>query len=140
MQTTNGLAFSYLYYEYNKAKVTVPEPTAGFAIPYNQWEATVRNAIAVKLKLSKPETDQLVIEVKNVLFQLPKSSYLKLSLVSEDEINSKLPVSINPNPNTIHRIQILVAPIDQQVNIPTPVLTPLSRAGFTAIELGARGK
>lgn len=139
-QTTNGLTFPFLYYEYNKAKVTFANPQTGFSIPYGQWETTVRNNIAAKLGLTKAETDQLVIEVKNVLFQLPKANYLTLSLVPEDEINAKLPLSINPQPDTIHRILILITSSEKLVTISTPVLTPLSRAGFTAIELGARGK
>jgi hypothetical protein len=139
IKTINGSVFPYLYYEYNKAKVTFSTPQTGFSIPYNQWENTVRQSIAAKLNLTQPETERLVLEVKNVLFDLPKLNYLTLSLVPEEEINAKLPLSISPKPDTLHRVQILVTPVDQQVSIPTPVLTPLSRSGFTAIELGARG-
>lgn len=53
IQTTSGQTFPYLYYEYNKGKVSVSEPQAEFSIPSGQWDATVRNNIAAKLSLTQ---------------------------------------------------------------------------------------
>lgn len=124
----------YLYYEYDASKVIFKEQKEGYVVRKGGWEKVAEN-ITSQLELNEKESQALFFDIKNALPKV-KTEYMKISLIDEDEINQKLPLQITPQPETIHRIHLLLTPQDKQQSIISPVIKPLSRDGFTLIELG----
>ncbi len=136
-----GLMTNYLYYEYDKQKVSFTASDTGFIVKKANWEPFVKETIAKKLGLAAAETDRLVIDVRNTissLSDLRNVGYLRISLANQEELHEKLPLTFSVTPDTLHRIHLLITPLSSPISLISPTLTPLSRSGFTVIEIGAR--
>lgn len=137
LEDMHGITYQHLYYEYNKNNVLFSAPKEGFVTSYPMWQHTASD-IATQLQLTKSETDQLVLEIQNALYGKPKTPYLILSLIPQQELQARLPLTISPQPNTLYRIHVLITPVMHMVSMPHQIITPLSRNGFTVVEVGAR--
>lgn len=133
----NNTIYPYLYYEYDSSKVSFNKPTTGFSVKFNNWQQTVEN-IADRFGLNSKEKDRLVLEVKNELYGKPITDYLTISIIDPKELDSKLPLSITPNPTNIFRIHLSLAPSTAIQTLPQPNINPIKRTDFYAVEIGAR--
>lgn len=137
IKTNDGFERSRLYYEYDKEAITFHEPQNGFILQRGEVDTIVKDHIAKPLGLTSAEAYDLLVDTKSVIDSLPESSYLKISLANAEEIKNILPMNINPIPDNLHRIHLLVRPVSSKQSIPVPVLSPINRTGFTVVELGA---
>ncbi len=128
--------FHYLYYEYT-TQIHFTQPTNGFIVTSNNWQE-ILNSIANKLSLTESETNRLSLDIQKIINSYPQTEYFKLSLADQTELNTLLPLHINPAPTHLYRINIIVHPLSADISLQQPTLTPLSRSGFTVVEVGAR--
>ncbi len=127
----------FLYYEYDRTKIQISEPLEGFVVTKDSWKNEVQK-IAKSLQLTNAETNSLITEVHNVVTNLSNTvQYVKLSLVEQNEITKKLPLTISPKPDNIYRIHIAVTPFDTFRTVNEQNIQPVVRKGFTVVELGA---
>lgn len=136
LQMRDGENRDRLYYEFNKAHYSTPVFHTGYIINKNDLPSLVR-VIASKLQLTNKEETALLSEFSNASQDISSGSYLKVSPVDEKGIENKLPLMINPRPETTHRIHFVLSSANQGETIQKPILNPLQRRGFTVIELGA---
>ncbi|MCL5970837.1 MAG: hypothetical protein M1450_05055 [Patescibacteria group bacterium] len=132
-----GIKRNNLYYEYDKSKVVFSEPSTGFIIKTDQWKDFIKNNLSQKLGLNSKETESLIVEIQNSLIGTQRSQYLKLSLIPKSELNKKLPLTINPKPDNIYRINIFIKPLNTYQSIQSPKINQIKRNGFTVVEVGA---
>ncbi|MBI4129748.1 hypothetical protein HY468_00360 [Candidatus Roizmanbacteria bacterium] len=126
-----------LYYEFDRQKTTFHHTNEGFIVRRDTWESLVTGTIALSLRLTPDETRTLVTDVARVVRNMPDASHLRLSVVDQQQLNDQLPISINPKPSELHRVHILVSPLTNSMSISYPSLSPVSRTGFTVVEVGA---
>lgn len=135
-----GIVRSSLYYEYDPSKVSFEEPKTGFVVKTSDWKEFIKNDLSKKFGFNEKETESLIIEVQNTLFNKPKKEYLKISLIDQEELNEKLPLTINPKPDNIYRINLFVKPVDATTNLSNWSNLSnwvITRTGFTVVEIGA---
>lgn len=128
---------SYLYYEYDPSEVELTSPHEGFIVAKENVGELINTKIKNGLRLTDEETRRLLLDINNGLRDIP-SPFIKLSIANQKELHEKLPLRINPQPKNIYRVHLLLAPIVKQENISAPKLLPLSRDGYTVVEVGAR--
>jgi hypothetical protein len=126
----------YIYYEYNHHEVAVSTPEEGFIVEKKNWEKKV-HSLATTLQLTEAETTSLVSEIQTVISSFSEANYLKLSIANQKEINQKLPLTISPIPNKIYRIHFAITPLKTNKIIKEQPIEPITRKGFTVVELGA---
>lgn len=122
----------YLYYEY--APVEFTKPAHGWTVQKSRLRE-FSDTIATRLALTQKESERLFFELTHAAHDIAAAN-LHIGLINAEEIGRHLPLTIVPPPTTIHRIHFHVSPASNNTGAP-PVLRPLSRSGYTVIELGA---
>jgi hypothetical protein len=129
-------AFPYLYYEHDR-KLNFDRQYTGWVTNKNGWNNLLAD-ISYKLGLNSKEKGALIADFKATVEKIKVDhSYLFISLVDREEIDQKLPLSINPAPDSFTRIHLFIIPLSEKFPVNPPVMTPIKRAGFTALEIGA---
>lgn len=136
IEDANGITRPYLYYEYDPTKVSFAQAKAGFVVATDKVVSFVTNTISSKLELNHAEANALLADIQKELPKLKKIAYVKISLIAKSEVDKNLPLSISPRPDTVNRIHILISPLDRKAAIEPQLITPITRQGFTVVELG----
>lgn len=124
--------FDYLYYEASLPDQIVRKPEEGYVIPYKE-RATVLSDLVTRLGLNEKERKQFLEYWVPIL---PKSPYYFIGVVPQTELNEMSPVSITPKPKTFFRVTLYFQPLEHQEKVDPPLILPMKREGFTAIEWG----
>lgn len=132
--SAKGIERPYIYYEYNATNTKFTSPSAGYVVS-NSAFTTIVTKIAQEFALTASETQRLNQDALNA--KNGYSDYYLLGIATEKEVNSNLPLTITPSPDSLFRIHLLVKPIASPFSIPEPSIVPVARNGFTVIELGA---
>lgn len=122
-----------LYYEFDKSKVKLAGTDYGYSFEYSKTENALES-IARDLGLNSEETRAFKIEIENSLQSL-NPEYLSLRLVSEEELNEKLPLKVSPKPDNSTRIHFLIE--TEKLDLKVPDLEKIKRSGFSLVEIGA---
>ncbi|MBI2617690.1 hypothetical protein HYW55_06155 [Candidatus Gottesmanbacteria bacterium] len=122
----------FLYYEYESKEFTKPDTS--WIIPKSQLAKFVQD-ISQKLALLPLEEERLLFELRHASFDID-SDYLFIGLISEDEVNNKLPLKITPRPDNLYRLHFFVSS-EISPNPENPTLAPINRSQFMILELGA---
>lgn len=136
---TTGIARSSIYYEYDPKNVNFNEAKKGYISTRSNISEVV-SEIANKLELTKTETQALYSDVQKVLVDLPKSHFIKISIIDENEINKKLPLEISPNPESITRFHLMVSVANLNEKTDAPILEKVKRSDYSVLELGTYAK
>lgn len=85
------------------------------------------------LGLNERESEEFII------YWLPRMEHNKYNYIrfaSIDEINSIMPLYVDPNPDTIIRVLMVFKPLNQKINVKEQKFTTPERKGFTLVEWG----
>jgi hypothetical protein len=138
MLLSNNNNVSKLYYEYKKdpiiQEVKKSLSDEGYIIRKEKLEE-VSLTIFAKLGLKDNEKKDFLTEIKRETSDL-NARYVRVSLISENILNTVLPITLRPAPDTLNRIHFFIEPASGQEAIKQPVLKTLPREGYTIIETG----
>jgi hypothetical protein len=63
-------------------------------------------------------------------------AYFNVYPQDKEILDACVTLSIDPAPDTVHRLWLYFVPTDERSELPAPNLQPISRKGFTVVELG----
>ncbi|MFH0905889.1 MAG: hypothetical protein V1824_00965 [archaeon] len=126
----DNLKYDYLFYEARLNKLEIPKD--GFVVEYNDLENWL-NINLTKLGLNNKEKKEFI---NYWLMQLPKSKYYEIKILEKDFLNKNMGLDITPKPDTVIRINLYFKPLEQKINLNSPVIETPIRRGFTVIEWG----
>lgn len=129
-----------LFWEYNKYSVLrayhmhARKPEHGFVVATSELE-NFMGGLSPRIGLN-------TIEQKNVLAELRRagnqfdSPFVKVSFVSDDFVDTYLPLTVSPTPDTMHRVYFELTPLRSYTQIDQPNIPQITREGLTVIETG----
>ena len=135
--TIDGVFRDRLYYEYDPSLVSLSSLPGGYSIDHDRVESFIRTTIAPQLNLRETEANDMVLETKRVLSTID-TPFVTLRLAESESLNKEFPLSISTQPSALYRIHLLISGTTSRENFQAPSLTPVSRTGFTVVEIGAR--
>lgn len=124
--------FDYLYYEAEIPDNLIEEPKEGYVIEQNGLTKLFADLLP-KLGLNSKESSQFA---DYWLKALPKSPYYFVGIISQNNLNTIAPLTINPLPNAIIRVTLYFKALEEKIEASAPTITPVVRNGFTAVEWG----
>ncbi|WP_460177700.1 hypothetical protein [Thermodesulfovibrio hydrogeniphilus] len=123
--------YRYLFYEVS-LWYPVEAPDEGWCVKYENLKAWLTKKLP-SLGLKDWEVRDFVdYWLKN----LKRVEYYIIKPLSQEWINTNLSVEIDPKPDTFIRVILLFIPSNKPVNLKEPIISPLKRKGFTAVEWG----
>ncbi len=126
----NGRYFYGLYWEGNNHKVEIKED--GFIVEGKDVEKFLEEKLKV-LGLTEREADEFII------YWLPKlevNKYNYIRFETLEEINSYMPLEIDPNPDTLIRVLMDYKVLEEPIEVKEQELITPERKGFTVVEWG----
>ena len=120
----NGRYYYGLYWEGNNHYVGVEKD--GFVIRGEDTRIFLEEKLAI-LGLTQREANEFIV------YWLPKL-YIRFETI--EEINSYMPLSINPIPDTVIRVLMNYKALDKKIDVIEQKLIPQERKGFTVVEWG----
>ncbi|MCL5432593.1 MAG: hypothetical protein M1524_00555 [Patescibacteria group bacterium] len=128
---------NYIYYEYDKSKISFNKPDKGWIIEKDKISQFVKDRISSVLKLTEAEENRTIFEIRHAATDI-NSQYVFIGLIDQNEINSKLPLEINPAPKNLSRFHFFVGQASNKDRPNPPALTPADRSsGSLIIEIGS---
>ena len=120
-----------LYYE-SKSVIKPKIEKDGFVIKGSDASSFLEEKLAV-LGLNERESEEFII------YWLPKLEHNKYNYIrfaTIDEINNNMPLSINPNPDTLIRVLMTYKGLNKPINVEEQKLDTPKRNGFVVVEWG----
>lgn len=132
MIVAHGEKYDSLFWE-GMGHGVYPSIERGVIIEKKDVELTLRVHLA-RLGLTKKETNDFLAFW---LPRMPKTSYVRLSWLTTNDMNELAPLEISPKPDTVIRVFLDFEGLQQRSYI-TPQLFPQAhtRSGFTVVEWG----
>lgn len=124
--------FDYLYYEAAIPDQLIQKPKEGYVMNYDERSLFLTDLVT-RLGLNEKETKQFVEYWVPIL---PKANYYFVGIVPESKLHEISPVFITPKPKHLIRVTLYFQPLDEKVPVTPPLILPVSRDGFTAVEWG----
>ena len=104
----------------------------GFVVKGSDTATFLEDKLAT-LGLTEREAEEFIIYWLPVLEQ---NNYNYIRFETLAEINSYMPLEINPKPDTLIRVIMDYKPLDAPINVTEQKLTTPTRSGFTVVEWG----
>ena len=85
------------------------------------------------LGLNERETEEFII------YWLPKmenNNYNYIRFETREEIDSYMPLSVTPSPDTMIRVFMEYKPLNEKIDVKEQILEKVERNGFTVVEWG----
>lgn len=127
---TNRELYS-LYYE-SQSEIEFKIENDGFIVKSEDTIKFLEEKLAI-LGLTEREAEEFIIYW---LPQLESNNYNYIRFATLDEINTNMPLEINPNPDTIIRVLMTFKGLDNPINVEEQKLSTPERKGFVAVEWG----
>lgn len=128
-----GRSYYALFWEGSQNYADIP--TSGTLVAGNESLNFLENAL-LAYGLTEREANEFI------LFWLPQMEKNAYNLVhfATDSYNEKVPLHVDPAPNTQLRIMMSVVPLELPIDFPTQPLPlqPIPRKGFTVVEWGGQ--
>ncbi len=127
----SGIDLRSVTFDYISKVKKLPDPATGFLVKKEDLAARLMT-ISEKLKLNGQEASD-VIQFANKV----KAPYIRVSIYDDKLSKEILPLYFNPTPDVYRNFVFYFKKYDSkpQVSIPEPILEPIKREGFTAIEI-----
>ncbi len=127
----------YLYYEFNPKKVTFEKQEKGFILLRDDIKSFAPK-LSQEMKLNSKESERLLFELELAAKDLPvNTEFIKISLVPNSELNSKLPLSVSPEPEQTNRYHFVLSKASKSDKSDRPSIPTVKRGSSTLVELGA---
>jgi len=123
-------AYDYLFWE-GKGK-EYPVIKDGFIIKSEEVKATLTSQM-IQLGLNDQEIADFL---EFWLPKMPTTPYVRLTWLGTSEMNRLAPLEVTPKPDTVIRIFLDFAGLENPININPQRLSHIERKGFTLIEWG----
>lgn len=127
-----GTTYPYLYYEAQIPDTMIEKPEQGYVIEGSDMRVFLPGLLT-KLGLNQNEQKEFTDYWSKAL---PESPYYFVGIVSQDNLKTIAPLEIIPTPDTTIRVTLYFEALSSKISIPTPVLLPIFRNGYTAVEWG----
>ena len=127
---TNRNLYS-LYYEAN-IKADVKVSNTGFVVARNDTIKFLEEKLAI-LGLTEHAAQEFIIYWLPILEQ---NEYNYVYFATKEEIDSDMPLSIEPAPDTIIRVRMYFCGLDAPIQVKEQDLIPVRRLGYTVVEWG----
>lgn len=122
--------YDYLFYEADLNKTELPEE--GWIVEYGKIENWFDEYLP-QLGLNTKEKDQFK---EYWLKDLKEAKYYEIKLLDNKFLKENMNLVISPEPQTLIRLNFYFKPLDERVDIKSPVITTPERNGFTVVEWG----
>lgn len=130
--TSSSKLFPYLYYEADIPSLLIEKPQNGYVVSKDKIKMFLSNLLP-ELGLNEKESSEMSTYWGTAL---PASPYYFIGIIPENTLESIAPLSILPQPSTVIRISLYFQPLEQEITVSPPVITPRTRNGFTVVEWG----
>src|SRR3989338_3189070 len=139
---SNGLTRQKLYWEFDKQVLesrlsSLKKNSQGFVVDKNSL-GEFADSVSQKLGLNLQEKESLLVELTRAANKLT-SKTLKVGLLERKTLDEVIPVSIEPQPQSYHRVIFYVTSTSSKERLESPAIQKLTRAGDTVVELGVLG-
>lgn len=126
----------FLYYEYDLRGVNFKKPAQGWLIDRHDVGGFVKKNIGPLLNLNGLESERAVFEIKQAASGV-KGDKLFVGLVSRDEIDRNIPLSVSNTVAKVYRYHFYVGSSGDNIkNLSQPKLSPIDRHGSFLLEIG----
>lgn len=129
--TQDGQTYHSLFWE-GLGHGNYPDITSGFVIARGDIETTLR-AHLTKLGLNGQESQDFM---DFWLPKMPKTPYVRLTWLGTRQMDSLALLHITPAPDTVIRLFLDFAGLQQPILLPVQQLSSIPRQGFTVVEWG----
>ncbi len=125
-----GRSLYSLYWEGKNYNVKVTDE--GFVVKGRDTISFLEDKLKT-LGLNERESEEFII------YWLPRMEHNKYNYIrfaSMEEINSMMPLYVDPKPDTIIRVLMVFKPLNKKINVKEQKFTTPLRTGFTLVEWG----
>ena len=129
---SNGNSYDYLYYEAQIPDENIEKPKDGFVVNKADIGKLLGQTLP-NLGLNEKESKEFLDYWVKVL---PNSPYYFIGIVSQSNLNTIAPLSIQPKPKTVIRVTLYFEALDKKIPVQAPTLSQVKREGFTVVEWG----
>ena len=126
----NNKEYYGLYWEGNNHHSEIKED--GFVIKGEDTIEFLEEKLSL-LGLNSKERNEFIIYW---LKYLENNKYNYIRFETEEEINSYMPLEVNPKPDTIIRVWMTYKPLNEHINVKDQVLNKVDRKGYVLVEWG----
>ena len=131
----NGVTRDYLYYEYNHKEVNFNRPEKGWIVSRRGMPEFAKK-LSAQFGFSEIEASRLLFEL-NDTSKNTAGTTLRIGLISRNEIDTQLPLSITTNEYlTIERIFFYIESTQPGEKIVAPLVSSIPRPTGLVLELG----
>lgn len=129
--TYQGKSYGSLFWE-GPGVGPYPAITSGTVVKRQDAIATIRQQLAQQ-GLNVQESTDFIAYWQD---KLPNKPYVRLTWFNTAQMNRLAPLAVTPKPDTVIRVFLDFAGLDEPINLPTQHLAAIPRYGFTVIEWG----
>ena len=130
LKDEKGRTYYGLFWEGNNHPASIQED--GFVVKGTDVKDFLEKKLAI-LGLNEREANEFIIYW---LPQLEGNPYQYIRFETMEEIDSYMPLTIQPQPDTMIRIQMDYLPLDKEISVKEQKLTTPNREGFVVVEWG----
>lgn len=123
--------YSYLYWEGKQNDLSYDLST-GFVVKGEDTALFLQEKL-VQIGLTPKEYNEFIVYW---LPQMIDNPYNLIHFATKEEYDKKVPLDINPSPDSILRVFMVYKPLNKYLTIKPQSFTPFIRNGFTVVEWG----
>ena len=129
--SVKGQTFPYLFWE-GRGLGVYPKVNFGRLVSTQNAKAEISSDLK-KMSLS----DKEIADFNNFwLPKMPSSKYIRLSWLTNSDLDKLAPLSISPKPDSVIRVFLDFAGYNEPISLNSQTLPKFTRTGFTAVEWG----
>jgi hypothetical protein len=127
----NGTTYPYLFWE-GKGLGVYPNIKNGTVVKQSETASTIAKQLAEMGLNSKEIADFNEFWLP----KLPKAPFVRLTWLTNQEMNELAPLQVEPKPDSVLRVFLDFEGLNQSTSIPAQILPKYERKGFTLVEWG----
>lgn len=131
LTNTDGKEYSYLYWE-GKQNNSSYDLSTGFVVKGKDTALFLQEKL-VQIGLTPKEYNEFIVYW---LPQMVGNSYNLIHFATNEEYNQRVPLEINPSPDSVLRVFMVFKPLNKYLAVKPQSFAPFIRNGFTVVEWG----